>query len=63
MIGFPLLERVLLDDEMAFVAHPLEPVVLDADRLVLLGVDIDFLRAFLVLEAKLVEVGCAAAFR
>ena len=52
---------VVVDRLLAIVPDPVRLVVLDLDVLVLLGVDEELLRALLVLEADLVEVGRAAA--
>src|SRR5262249_19189230 len=48
---------VVVDDLGAVVPDPVGLVVFDFDVLVLLGVDEELLRAHLVLEADLVEVG------
>ena len=48
---------VVIDRLRPIVADPVRLVVLDLDVLVLLGVDEELLRALLVLEPDLVEVG------
>src|ERR1051326_2394354 len=57
VVAADVLEAVLADGEVVLVADLLDPIVLDELGLVLLGVDVELLRARLVLEADLVEAG------